>query len=292
MSCRVDVAPLLPGACVVSLYAGHGVTGDQVPSTGTHGASPIYNDLVLPADAAKEYRWAIQTPPLVGALQAFEDGSYAYAPPGGTVDLTVSFIYRLWEDGIDRGTTTQIIVIGAGSSGSYTAAMASLAAGAVYAGGAAAYAAPGGAPTYLATMAAHLAGNVYAGSAAIYVAPLSSSWRPDSDVSAAGWVAVPPGSLYSTLDETIADDGDYITSIISGSSPAVLGIGPLAAGTYTLRVRAGTDIGSGVLRVRLLAADGAVLATTPDQPINTTPATYTLSMSISGTATRVALEVA
>lgn len=116
MSCRVDTAPLLAGACVVSLYAGHGVRGDQVPSTGTHGPSPIYNDLALPADAAKEYRWGIVTPPAVGTLVVYEDGSYAYTPPGGTVDLTATYTYRLWQDGADLGTATESIVIGAGSS--------------------------------------------------------------------------------------------------------------------------------------------------------------------------------
>lgn len=115
MSCRVDTAPLLAGACVVSLYAGHGVRGDQVPSTGTHGPSPIYNDLALPGDAAKEYRWAIVTPPASGSLVIYEDGSYAYTPPGGTVDLTASYTYRLWQDGTDLGTATESIVIGAGS---------------------------------------------------------------------------------------------------------------------------------------------------------------------------------
>jgi hypothetical protein len=117
MSCRVDTAPLLAGACVVSLYAGHGVRGDQVPSTGTHGPSPIYNDLTLPADAAKEFRWGIVTPPAVGELAIYEDGSYAYTPPPGTVDLTVTYTYRLWVDGVDAGTATETIVIGAGSGG-------------------------------------------------------------------------------------------------------------------------------------------------------------------------------
>jgi len=115
MSCRVDTTPLIAGACVVSLFAGHGVAGSAVPSTGTHGPSPVYNDLVLPADAAKEYRWAITTPPAVGPLAVYEDCSYAYTPPGGTVDLTVTYTYRLWQDGVDIGTAVETIVIGAGS---------------------------------------------------------------------------------------------------------------------------------------------------------------------------------
>ena len=115
MSCRVDTAPLIASSCVVSLYAGHGVRGDAVPSTGTHGPSPVYNDLVLPADAAKEYRWAITAPPASGTLTVYEDCSYSYAPPGGTTDLTVTYTYRLWQDGLDMGTAVETIVIGAGS---------------------------------------------------------------------------------------------------------------------------------------------------------------------------------
>lgn len=117
MSCRVDTAPLIAGACIVSLYAGHGVRGDAVPSAGTHGPSPVYNDLALLADATKEYRWAITTPPSAGSIVAYEDCSYAYTPPIGTTNLTVTYGYRLWEDGADKGTATETIIIGAGSGG-------------------------------------------------------------------------------------------------------------------------------------------------------------------------------
>lgn len=112
MSCLVDTSPLIASCCVVSLYAGHGVRGDAVPSTGTHGPSPIYNDLSLPADAAKEYRWSIVTPPATGTLVPNEDGSFDYTPPPGTVDLVTTFVYRVWEDGVDMGTAPVTIVIG------------------------------------------------------------------------------------------------------------------------------------------------------------------------------------
>ncbi|MBK9362993.1 MAG: hypothetical protein IPM99_18765 [Rubrivivax sp.] len=173
MSCRVDTAPLLAGACVVSLYAGHGVRGDAIPSTGTHGPSPLYNDLSLPADAAKEHRWGIVTPPATGALVVYEDGSYAYTPPGGTVDLTATYTYRLWQDGVDLGTASESIVIGAGSGtpGSHTATMAALAAATAYSSFAATYAAPGGgAGSHTATMAALAAATAYSSFAATYTA--------------------------------------------------------------------------------------------------------------------------
>ena len=110
MACRVDTAPLLSGACVVSAYTGHGVPGSAVPSTGTHGPSPIYNDLSLPADAAKEYRWAIVTPPASGSLVIYEDGSYAFTAPGSG---SYGYTYRLWEDGADKGTAAVSITVAA-----------------------------------------------------------------------------------------------------------------------------------------------------------------------------------
>lgn len=152
-------------------YPGLGVPALVIASGGTHGPSHLLNDLSLPADADKEYRFAIVTPPASCALALYPDGSYIATPPPGTVNLTDSFVYRLLEDGADLGTATQIIVIGAGTAGSYTATMAALAAGSTYAGGAATYTAPGGAPAYTATMAALVAGSAYAGGAAVYAAP-------------------------------------------------------------------------------------------------------------------------
>lgn len=172
MSCRVDTTPLLAGACVVSLYPGHGVRGDAVPSTGTHGPSPVYNDLTLPGDAAKEYRWGITVPPASGTLLVYEDCSYAYTPPGSTVDLTVTYTYRLWQDGVDIGTAVETIVIGAGSAGtSYTATMAALTSGSTVTGYAATYTAPGGVGNYTATMAALSSDSTVTGFAASYTAP-------------------------------------------------------------------------------------------------------------------------
>lgn len=112
MSLRADTTQLISGALVASLYPGHGVRGDAVPSTGTHAPSPIYNDLTLPADAAKEYRWGVVAAPATGVLTIYENGSFAYAPPDGTTSLTTGFTYRLWQDGADLGTAVVSIQIG------------------------------------------------------------------------------------------------------------------------------------------------------------------------------------
>lgn len=110
MTCRVDTSSLFAGACVVSLYAGHGVLGSAVPSTGTHGPSPVYNDLSLPADANKEYRWRITVPPASGTFTPFENGSYSFAPTG---DGTYTFTYLLTEDGADLAPVVGTITVGA-----------------------------------------------------------------------------------------------------------------------------------------------------------------------------------
>lgn len=115
MSWLSDSTELISGGWLSSAYAGHGVRGDAVPATGTHGAPPLYASLSLPADAANEYRWGIVTPPTVGTLVVGEDGAEDYTPPPGTTDLTVTYVWRLWENGVDLGTATRTIIFGAGS---------------------------------------------------------------------------------------------------------------------------------------------------------------------------------
>lgn len=105
-SIRVDTASLISGAMVVG-DSGLGLLGSAVPSSGLHGASFLYNDLILPADNGKEIRGLIVTPPASGTFFAYEDGSFSYTGPSTT------FVYRLYEDGVDKGTTTGTITIDA-----------------------------------------------------------------------------------------------------------------------------------------------------------------------------------
>jgi hypothetical protein len=113
MSLRIDPAELISGAYVIG-DVGLGVLGSAVPSTGEHGASYLYNDLDLPADADKEIRGLIVTPPSAGTFYAYEDGSFSFvgAPSG-----TYTFVYRLYVDGADLGTATATIYLGDGVSG-------------------------------------------------------------------------------------------------------------------------------------------------------------------------------
>lgn len=96
MSLRIDASELISGAYVIG-ETGLGVLGSAVPSTGTYGASYLYNDLVLPADAGKEIRGLILTVPSAGTFFAYEDGSFSLV---GAPDSTYQFDYRLYTDGV------------------------------------------------------------------------------------------------------------------------------------------------------------------------------------------------
>lgn len=96
-SVRVDSAALISGAVVVGT-PGLGVMGSVVPSTGDAGPSILYNDLALPADAAKEVRARITTWPSNGTLFVYEDGGFEYSGSNTT------FQYQLYVDGAAVGT--------------------------------------------------------------------------------------------------------------------------------------------------------------------------------------------
>lgn len=108
MSLRIDTTELISGAYVIG-DVGLGVLGSEVPSEGEHGASYLYNDLSLPADAGKEIRGLIVTPPSAGTFFAWEDGSFSLV---GAPDGEYTFVYRLFVDGVDIGTAEATLDIG------------------------------------------------------------------------------------------------------------------------------------------------------------------------------------
>ena len=107
MSLRVDTVSLIPGMLVCG-NRGLGVRGSQVPASGDAGAGFLYNDLSLPADADKEVRGLIVTPPAAGTLVVNEDSSFTFTAPDGVY----SFVYRLFVDGADLGTATVTLTVG------------------------------------------------------------------------------------------------------------------------------------------------------------------------------------
>lgn len=100
MTWLCDTAELVPGGWLSSLYAGHGVRGADVPSTGTDGPSALYPCLSLPADNDVEVRGYITRWPTLGTLDIAEDGSFIY------VGATDYFEFRLHAAG--PASTTDI----------------------------------------------------------------------------------------------------------------------------------------------------------------------------------------
>lgn len=112
MSWLSDFTELVPGAWLSSAYPGHGIRGDAVPSTGTHGAALILESLSLPLDAAKEYRLFITAfPPGLATCEIGEDTSIYADDSNGTY---AGGLGDLYEDGVLLGPVGFTVVIGAG----------------------------------------------------------------------------------------------------------------------------------------------------------------------------------
>lgn len=107
---RASSSSLISGKTVAG-NRGLGVLASTVPSTGLSGASFLYNDLTLPADNSKEVYGLILTVPSAGTFYAYEDGSFSLI---GAPDGTYTFTYRLFVNGVDSGTATAVITVGAG----------------------------------------------------------------------------------------------------------------------------------------------------------------------------------
>jgi hypothetical protein len=117
--------------------------------------------------------------------------------------------------------------------------------------------------------------------------------RPSSDVTTTGWTAYPDPPLYAKIDEVTPDDNDYITSpdLNSTPGPYIGGIAPIDAGVYDVRFRARRTLGSGQARVSLLDSSNVVQGTSGWITLTESFAKYTASVTTTGTATRVRIEV-
>lgn len=118
--------------------------------------------------------------------------------------------------------------------------------------------------------------------------------RPTSDITTTGWSASSGSVLYDMIDEVTPSDTDYIISPALNATPgaAVFGIAPTqGSGTYEVRLRGRRTDVSGDIRVLLLDSSGATVGTSPWQALTGTFATYALSVTTTGTAARVRLEV-
>ena len=133
MSWLSDSTELVSGGWLSSAYEGHGVRGDQVPSTGVHGPALLYQHVTLPADAAAEFRWVPSTTPGSGTFVLNENSS---ATLTGASDGFYALNGQWFKDGTLGGTSNNTIVIGSTASGALITVSASIFGGTAVGGGA------------------------------------------------------------------------------------------------------------------------------------------------------------
>jgi hypothetical protein len=119
--------------------------------------------------------------------------------------------------------------------------------------------------------------------------------RPSSDITTTGWTGDPDNvTLFNNIDEVSPSDTDFIISpaLNATPGPAVFGITPTqASGTYNVRLRAKRTGSTGDIRALLLDSGGSTVGTSSWQALSASYTQYTLSVTTSGTAARVQLEV-
>jgi hypothetical protein len=118
--------------------------------------------------------------------------------------------------------------------------------------------------------------------------------RPSSDVLTSGWTGVPDNvNLYNNIDESVASDTDFILSpYITGGENTIIGFTPsVSAGTWDVRYRADYLSASSQVRIHLLDNSNVVQGSSSWQTVTGTPILYTASVTTTGTATRVKIEV-
>jgi hypothetical protein len=114
MTIRVDSTSLIAGKTVVSLFAGHGIQAQNIPSTGGSGAGYLFNDIAAQsASPTDEMRGLLLTFPAAGALTVNEDSSFSFldAPDG-----SYNFTYRGFRNGVSYGDYTVTLNIGEGAT--------------------------------------------------------------------------------------------------------------------------------------------------------------------------------
>ena len=119
-------------------------------------------------------------------------------------------------------------------------------------------------------------------------------FRPVSDVVTTGWTASTGTSLSACVDELTLNRSDYITSPYTNQSPAMFVAdlnGAMVAGTWTVQIDARYLFGASQVRMHLKDSGGTDVGVSAWQTLTASDATYTLSLTTTGTATRMALEV-
>lgn len=118
--------------------------------------------------------------------------------------------------------------------------------------------------------------------------------RPSADVTTTGWTGNPDNTnKFNNLDEVTASDTDYITSpAISGGENITFALAPaLPLGTWDVRYRAQFAGTSAQVRIHLLDGSNVAQGVSSWQTVTSSFATYTASVTTTGTAVRVRIEV-
>ncbi|HQU77984.1 MAG TPA: hypothetical protein PLU47_00805 [Azonexus sp.] len=109
MTFLVAATSPIAGKFVVKKYAGWGILGADIPTTGDNGGSPVLNDSINPTS---EYHWRVETPPSAGVLTIYPDLTFEWDGTG-VPDGSYPWVYRLFEDGVSVGTATVSQMVGA-----------------------------------------------------------------------------------------------------------------------------------------------------------------------------------
>lgn len=118
-------------------------------------------------------------------------------------------------------------------------------------------------------------------------------YRPTSDITTTGWTASTGSVLYDMIDEVIPSDIDYILSpdVNAAPGPATFGIGSAPAGTYVISLRAMRTSSVGQIRALLKDSGGTTVGTSSWQTITGAFTTYNFSVTTTGTAAQLTIEV-
>lgn len=110
MSHLVSSSAPIYSAHTVKQYAGFGILGSDIPTTGDNGGSPVLNDSPI---STSEYHWRVETAPSAGVLTTYPDLTFEWDGTG-VADGSYPWVYRLFEDGASQGTATVNQTVGSG----------------------------------------------------------------------------------------------------------------------------------------------------------------------------------
>jgi hypothetical protein len=110
MSHIVSATAPITGAHTVKKYAGFGIFGADISTTGDSGGSPLVNDTL---DPAGEYYWRVETPPSSGTVTIYPDATFTHT---GAADGVWTWQYRVFKTGVDQGVATVTDTFGAAAT--------------------------------------------------------------------------------------------------------------------------------------------------------------------------------